>query len=99
MLHIATVHYGSPDWVEIQARHLRTYISTPYQTWASLQEIDPSYHKHFDHVIDQIGGHSDKLNHLAIEIRHRASGNDLLMFLDGDAFPVADPMPLIADGL
>jgi hypothetical protein len=28
-----------------------------------------------------------------------ASDGDLLMFLDGDAFPIADPMPLIADGL
>jgi hypothetical protein len=50
-------------------------------------------------VIDQTGRHSDKLNHLAIEILHEAPDDDLLMFLDGDAFPIADPMPLIADGL
>ncbi len=99
MLHIATVHYGSPRWIEIQAGYLREHISVPYQTWSSLELIDESYSVHFDRVIDQVGRHSDKLNHLAIEISHEASDSDLLMFLDGDAFPIADPMPLIADGL
>jgi hypothetical protein len=93
------VHYGSSLWVEIQTRYLREHISTPYQTWSSLQRIDPSYSSYFDHVIDQTGRHSDKLNHLAIEILQVAADDDLLMFLDGDAFPIADPMPLITDGL
>jgi hypothetical protein len=99
VLHIATVHYGSPRWIEIQTRHLREHISIPYQTWSSLEQIDPSYSVHFDRIIDQGGRHSDKLNHLAIEISHEASDSDLLMFLDGDAFPIADPMPMILDGL
>jgi len=99
VLHIATVHYGSPNWIEIQARYLREHISVPYETWSSLERIDPSYATYFEHVIEQGGRHSDKLNHLAIEISHEASDGDLLMFLDGDAFPIADPMPLIADGL
>jgi hypothetical protein len=99
VLHIATVHYSSPDWIEIQARYLREHISVPYETWSSLERIDPSYSSHFDHVLEQGGRHSDKLNHLAIEISHVASDEDLLMFLDGDAFPIADPMPLIADAL
>src|ERR1700736_528558 len=86
-------------WIEIQGRYLREHISVPYRTWASLQEIDPSYAVHFDRGIDQAGRHSDKLNHLAIEIMAEASEDDLLMFLDGDAFPIADPMPLISDGL
>lgn len=99
MLYIATVHHGSPDWIEIQTRHLRKHISVPHQVWSSLQGIDPAYAVHFDRVIDQAGPHSGKLNHLAIEIAHVASEDDLLMFLDGDAFPIADPMPLIDDGL
>jgi hypothetical protein len=99
VLHIATVHYASPLWVEIQTRHLREHISVPYTTWTSLQGIDPSYASYFERVIDQTGRHSDKLNHLAIEILAEAPDDDLLMFLDGDAFPIADPMPLIAAGL
>lgn len=99
MLHIATVHFGSPDWIEIQTRYLRRHIAVPYQTWASVEAIDASYGRYFDHIIDQAGGHSGKLNHLATEILVEAREDDLLMFLDGDAFPITDPMPLIADGL
>lgn len=99
MLHIATVHYESPRWIEIQTRHLREHIAVPYQTWSSLQGIDPSYGRYFDRVVEQGGLHAAKLNHLAIEICQEAREDDLLMFLDGDAFPIADPMPLIEQGL
>jgi len=99
VLYIATVHYKSPRWIEIQTRYLREHISVPYQVWTSLEGIDPSYSVHFDRVLEQVGSHAGKLNHLAMEILQEASDNDLLMFLDGDAFPIADPMPLIADGL
>jgi hypothetical protein len=91
VLHIATLHYNEPRWIE--------HISVPYRTWTALGDLDPSYALHFDRVIDQGGRHSDRLNHLALEISHDAADSDLLMFLDGDAFPIADPMPLITDGL
>lgn len=99
MLHIATVHHGSPRWIEIQGRYLRKHLSVPYRTWTSLQGIDPSYGAHFDRVVDQAGGHAGKLNNLAVEIAQEAADDDLLMFLDGDAFPIADPLPLILTAL
>jgi hypothetical protein len=99
MLHIATVHYDSPRWIEIQTRYLRRHISVPFTTWSSLEHIDPSYAVHFDQIVQQRGSHAGKLNHLATEIAQVASDEDLLMFLDGDAFPIADPMALITDGL
>jgi hypothetical protein len=99
MLHIATVHFESPRWISIQARELRRHLHIPSQVWTSLEGIDASYGKYFDHVIDQDGPHADKLNHLALEICHTAEDDDLLMFLDGDAFPIADPEPLITSGL
>ncbi len=71
----------------------------PFETWTSLERIDPSYGSRFDHVFEQRGRHPGKLNHLALEISHQAPDGDLLMFLDGDAFPIADPMPLIEEGL
>jgi hypothetical protein len=99
MLFIATVHYRSARWVEIQTRHLREYIQVPYETWTSLEGIDPSYGAHFDRVLEQGGSHAGKLNHLAYEICLEAEDGDLLMFLDGDAFPIADPMPFLNDAL
>ena len=99
MLYIASVHYRSPQWIEIQTRYMRQHISVPYQTWSSLQQIDPSYSVHFDRIVQQHGSHAGKLNHLAMEISQEAADDDLLMFIDGDAFPIADPMPLITKGL
>jgi hypothetical protein len=99
VLHIATVHYRSPQWIEIQTRYLRRNISAPFQTWSSLQQIDPAYGAYFDRVVKQHGSHAGKLNHLAIEIAQEAADEDLLMFIDGDAFPIADPLPLITKGL
>jgi len=99
MLYIASVHYKSPRWIEIQREHLREHISVPFQTWTSLEGIDSSYGRFFDRVLVQRGLHAAKLNHLALEISHVASPSDLIMFLDGDAFPIADPMPLISAAL
>jgi hypothetical protein len=99
VLYVATVHYLSPRWIEIQTRYLREHLSIPYQTWSSLEGIDPSYAVHFDRILDQKGSHAGKLNHMAMEISQEASDDDLLMFLDGDAFPIADPMPLVEEGL
>jgi hypothetical protein len=99
MLYVATVHYKSPQWVEIQTRYLRENISVPFQVWTSLEGIDPAYASHFDRVLDQHGSHAGKLNHMAMEISQEASDDDLIMFLDGDAFPIADPMPLINEAL
>jgi hypothetical protein len=99
MLHIATVHHASPRWVEIQTRHIREHIAVPHLIWTSLEGIDPSYAAHFDRVIPQKGMHAAKLNHLAIEIGVEAADDDLLMFFDGDAFPIADPMPLVNGAL
>jgi hypothetical protein len=99
LLYIATVHYRSPRWIEIQTQHLRKHLSVPHQLWSSLEHIDPAYGVHFDRVLEQRGSHAGKLNHMAMEISHLADAEDLLMFLDGDAFPIKDPMELIEDGL
>jgi hypothetical protein len=99
VLHILTAHFNTPVWLQIQTKYLREHITVPYTTWASLEKIDSSYGSHFDHVVEQVGRHSDKLNHLAIEALHRANDDDLLMFLDGDAIPITDPMPLISASL
>ncbi len=99
MLYVATVHYRSPRWIEIQTRYLRRYLGVPYQTWTSLEGIKRSYADSFDKVLQQRGPHAGKLNHLAMEISHVASDDDLIMFLDGDAFPIADPMPVITESL
>lgn len=99
MLHIATVHFKFPGWIPIQARELRKNIGVPYLTWGSLEGIDPSCGRYFDRAFDRPGKHEEKLNRLAAEIAGEAADDDLIMFLDGDAFPIADPAPLIESSL
>lgn len=99
MLYIATVHYASPRWIEIQTSHIRRHVGVPHQVWTSLERIDPSYGSHFDKVLVQRGMHAAKLNNMAMEICTVARDDDLIMFLDGDAFPIADPMPLVRRGM
>jgi hypothetical protein len=99
VLYVATAHYRSPRWIAIQARYLRRHIGVPFQVWGSLEGIDPAHGEHFDRVVEQLGSHAGKLNHLAMEICQEADEQDLLMFLDGDAFPIADLDEAIREGL
>jgi hypothetical protein len=100
ILHVATIHINSPRWMPIQARELRRHMTMPHRMWASLEGIDPAAGTRLGYrVVSQTGHHGVKLNGLAERIVAEADGDDLVMFLDGDAFPIADPAPLISAGL
>lgn len=99
MIHIATVHHQSPRWVEVQHDYLRRTMSAPYRVVASMEGIDERFHRFADVVVPSLGRHAGKLNLLAQVIAEAADPDDLLVFLDGDAFPVEDPLPLIERGL
>lgn len=94
MLHIATVHYNDARWIDIQLEQLDRHLSVPYTTWASLEGIDHAHYSKFDVPFGLQGPHAGKLNFLAAVICEKADPGDLLMFLDGDAFPIADPVPM-----
>ncbi len=64
-----------------------------------LDGIAPEHHRKFDRVIASRGNHEGRLNLLAAEISAEAEADDIIMFLDGDAFPIADPMPTIESAL
>ncbi|MHB8533351.1 MAG: hypothetical protein ACYDC2_11595, partial [Solirubrobacteraceae bacterium] len=98
MLHVATAHHSS-RWVEIQARQLRRHLSVPYMVWGSLPGAEGAPAGAFDRLIAQKGPAHARLNHLAVEIACEAAAEDLLMFLDPAAFPIADPMPVIERAL
>jgi hypothetical protein len=99
MIHVATVHHKSPKWIDIQLAYLERNISEPFRVVANLEDVDPSYEKRFDRVVPGLGRHAGKLNLLAAEIAAEGDPDDLMMFLDGDAFPIADPMPVVRNAL
>lgn len=98
MIHVITAHYKSEKWIDVQLSYLKRNMGEPYETWASLEGVE---HRagDFDHVIASIGKHAAKLNLMAAEVCHSQPADDLLMFLDGDAFPIDDPMPLVREAL
>ena len=98
-VYVATVHFNSPSWIEIQHDRLRRHLPADHEIWASLEGIDRSYARFYDRVLAQTGPHEGKLNHLAAEIVHVADDADLIMFCDGDAFPIAEIMGPVAEGL
>jgi len=93
VLYVATVHWKSDKWIDIQLRYLKRNVSEPFQTFAVLNGIDPEFDKLFDTVVPAYGMHAGKLNLLAAEIGAVGKPDDIILFLDGDAFPIADPMP------
>jgi hypothetical protein len=95
VIHVATVHWRTPRWIEVQLRYLARNTSAPYRTYACLTEIDEEYARQFDVAIESTSNrHTRSLNQLAALIVDSADDDDWLVFLDGDAFPIADWVPI-----
>jgi hypothetical protein len=90
MIHIATVHWFSDVWIDLQLRYLEQNVCEPYRVWACLEGVDERFAARFDEVVPAAGPHAGKLNLLAYHIGDVADSDDLIMFLDGDAFPIGD---------
>lgn len=98
-IHIATVHWRDDRWVDVQLRYLARHTPKPYRVYAFLNGLTEDHSHKFHYSSDEdIKEHSTKLNLLADMIAFDAvSDEDPLLFIDGDAFPIADLAPLIAD--
>ena len=89
MINIATVHWRTDKWIAPQLHYLSRALDVPYRVFASLNEIDdPAVADRFHYAADLQGNHASKLNQLAEVIAASSAAEDLLIFLDGDAFPV-----------
>lgn len=90
MIHIATVHWNTDKWIDIQLKFLAQNIHQPYRVYAFLSENLASHSsKYYYACVEDIKSHAVKLNILADVIAFSASDvHDTLIFLDGDAFPV-----------
>ena len=43
MICIATVHYKSDDWIDIQLKYIKKYVKEPFRIYACLNGIDKSH--------------------------------------------------------
>jgi hypothetical protein len=101
MVHIATVHWQNDSWIDIQLRYLNRHVSEPFRVYAFLNGISEAHTgKYFYASTEPIRGHAAKLNILSDVIRRsQADDSDILIFLDGDAFPIDDIVPLVREKL
>jgi hypothetical protein len=90
MIYIATVHWQTDKWIDLQLKHLKSCIEAPFKVYAFLNNIPQHHYTKFDYVCNEpVEVHGIKLNLLADIISCQAADDDILIFLDGDAFPVA----------
>lgn len=89
MINIVTVHWQTPKWIEVQLSYLERHLDGDFRVFASLNGItDPELRNRFYYSEDLEGSHKEKLNALAAVVIERSDPTDILMFIDGDAFPV-----------
>lgn len=101
MIHIATVHWNTDRWITVQDAFLRRYLKSDFRVYAWLNNIPQAPRDSFYYACSEpVNVHEVKLNILADIIQASADRpDDTLIFLDGDAFPVAEIEPLINQNL
>ncbi len=99
MIFVCTVHFKTEDWIKPQLFFLKQNLHEPYRVFACVPEArrrkdfylescyDPPPIASQNDIASQ--NHADKLNYLARLVCEEAGDDDILIFLDGDAFPVA----------
>jgi hypothetical protein len=100
MINVVTVHFMSAKWVPAQLAFLERNMNAPYRVFASLNGIDDeAVRERFFYVDDVEGEHPEKLDSLAAKVLEVADPSDVIVFLDGDAFPVQPLQPWLDEAL
>ncbi|HYA68042.1 MAG TPA: hypothetical protein VED63_04835 [Acidimicrobiales bacterium] len=98
VINVITVHWQTQKWVDVQLGYLERNVDLPFRVFASLNGIDdPDVWRRFHFAEDLPGTHYEKLNALGRLVVEQADPEDLVVFLDGDAFPVRPLFPWVAD--
>lgn len=101
MIHIATIHWNTARWIAPQHAYLRQHVKSDFRVYAWLNNIPDARTDSFYYSCSEpVTPHAVKLNLLAdiiLASTHRQ--DDLLIFIDGDAFPIGDIETLIRNKL
>jgi hypothetical protein len=98
VFHVLTVHWLSDAWIEPQLRFIDRFMPSDTKVYGSLNGIDRSRWGNFEFADELTGDHAQKLNALAAIATERSKPDDYLVFMDGDAFPIAPIDPTILGG-
>ena len=89
---IACVHWKSGDWIHVQHDQFEKCLPSKPKHYAYLNKFDiEDVKSSFEYYsTDDIQKHNFKLNLLAEEISKSANEDDIIIFVDGDAYPIGD---------
>ncbi len=95
MIHIATTHWQDERFIDVQLNYLGRNITEPFRVYTWLDEVPGDHRRKFHYVnterLQHHHNHPTKLNILADLIYFDSNrDDDLIIFLDGDAFPIGD---------
>jgi hypothetical protein len=90
---VLTVHWRSEAWIDPQLRFLERFLPHDFVVYAALEGIDERRFGLYHFAEDLVGTHPEKLDQLAAVAIDDADDDDVLLFVDGDAFPIAPLVP------
>jgi hypothetical protein len=97
---VATVHWRDDRWIELQLNALERFLPRPYRLYAFLDEGSEAPRNRFlFSSAEPIRDHATKLNVLGSVASVDAPDDDVLVFIDGDAFPVGPIDRFVGDRL
>jgi len=103
MLYYITVHYETDKWVPIQLYYINKFTKCDFRIFAclpSIKGVSDGFYFISDYnnpnLISSMNL-ADKLNYLSSEVFREAKNEDLIIFMHGDAFPVADFLPFVKE--
>jgi hypothetical protein len=101
MTHIATVQWKTAKWIIPQQTFLRKHLKGEYRVYAWLNDITEVPPASFYFTCSEpVVSHAVKLNILADVVCLSSNrDDDVLIFLDGDAFPIGDIESLLKQKL
>jgi hypothetical protein len=89
MIRIATVHAKTDRWIDVQLDYLERHLRAPFLVYGALNEFEQIPSAPYHHCATDLGDHAQSLNLLAEGALEEAANDDILLFIDGDAFPIA----------
>lgn len=91
MIYILSVHWHEQSWLERQIRYCQHNTNAEYQALCAVTGVTTAGGPdHWTFVETKVASHGVKLNQLARRVCEKAQADDWLVFIDGDAFPIAD---------
>lgn len=92
-IYICTVHFKTERWIGRQRFFLKKNMDANYKVFAcvpsSRRRKDFHVESSYEPSSSGSQNHADKLNYLARLVCDEANDDDIIVFLDGDAFPIA----------